>query len=54
MDEVLRLDTISVEITSYIRDDPLEEAVTVAKDDFIFVIVPNAFSLITLSVTQDI
>ena len=52
--EVLREDTIFVEITNYIRDNPLVEAVTVKKDDLLVVIVPNVYSSITITPIQDI
>ena len=51
MDYYLREDIIRLEITSYIRDDELDEAVSVRKDELLVIIIPNCYASIPITDT---
>ena len=46
---ILRTDIISIEVTKYVRNQPLVEAVSVLKDDTLALLVPNAYSVIEIT-----
>ena len=45
----LKTDIIFIEITRYVRDEPLLEAVSVKKDETLFLLIPNIYSEIDIT-----
>lgn len=45
----LRLDQIEIQITGYVRDDPIVSSVQIRKDESLVIIVPNCYSSIAIA-----
>lgn len=52
MEYYLREEIVQLEITTYVRDDPIVEAVAVPKDSTASIIIPNAYSSISIQEVQ--
>ena len=48
-DDILREDVITIEIPSYFHSIPLAEAVTVRKDEYLVIIIPNCVPTIPIT-----